>query len=228
MDLLRVAAILRFSFHTCGGTMLGLHRSFVVSLVFLSGAFAAGCAGASGDDSESAIDEAEFIDTIVTIHADGTIEQSMRPITAEDRQVEQAQALGATGHSARIKSSSDEASALPVNPGCASADLWLYDSTQGNRLCISGAHLGANSIDSLDLSRVRYGFLCLAIDITGRCTQWANWAGRVRYIWPGINRGRLYFDPNSNPTAVFSSWGPFETVDPAMTVWVTLLGPYLG
>ena len=202
------------------------------SLALLCGGLLAACAATSEDPSGSAIDAVQFTDTIVIVHADGTIEQSMRSITAEDRQAEIALASGLvsglTPDSAKVKASSVEASALPVDPGCAAADLWLYDSTQANRLCIAGAHLGYNEIGSLDLRLVRYGFTCLAIDIRGRCTQWANWAGRVQYIWPGVNNGRLYLDPASNPTAVFSSWGPFQVVDPAMTSLVVLLGPYLG
>ncbi len=200
------------------------------SLALLCGAFLASCVDTAGDDSGSAIDGEEFTDSIVIVHADGTIEQSTRSITAEHRQAEiaQARASGTTPGAARSKASSVQASALPVDPGCASADLWLYDSTQANRLCISGAGLGINGIDSLDLHLVRYGSLCVIREITGRCIVWANWAGRVQYIWPGSNNGRLYLDPTANPTRIFSSWGAFQAVDPAMTFVVVLLGPFLG
>jgi hypothetical protein len=215
--------------------MSSLQRSLAFSLSTLLAA----CAGLDETVDETGAsrqaddpEQPALTDTIVTVHADGTIEQSTRATTAEARQAERAAAAAPADKAALAQakpaSSSPETSALPVNPGCAGADLWLYDSTQANRLCISGSHLGAGTGDSIDLRTVNFGFLCLAIDITGRCTERAKWAGRVQFIYPGANDGRLYQNPQVNPTAVFWSWGPFQAVNPALTIVVTLLGTRLG
>ncbi len=177
-------------------------------------------------------DQAEpaLTDTIVTVHADGSIEQETRSTTAEQRQAELALAVASrsTEGGAKRTAVSPGTSVLPVNPNCAGADLWLYDSAQAHLLCLSGAHIGAGSSDSIDLRTVNYANLCLAIDIRGRCTERAKWAGRVQFIWPGANAGRLYLNPQANPTLFFSIRGPFQSVDPAQTFVVVLQGTHLG
>ena len=200
-----------------------MFRSFR-ALTLTSSALLAACAGVADDPA----DQAGFTDTIVSLHADGTIEQSTRSITAEQRYAEIEQRDTATAGASRLDGSAFDALTLPVDPGCAGADLWIYDSTQANRLCISGASVGVNDVDSIDLHGVTYGRGCLAIDITGRCTLRPSWAGHVQYIWPGSNDGRLYLNSFSNPTAVFWQWGPFQAIDPATTNLIMLMDEHLN
>ncbi|HEY5962211.1 MAG TPA: hypothetical protein VIV60_36895 [Polyangiaceae bacterium] len=180
---------------------------------------------------------AELTDTIVTIHVDGRVEQSTRTATAEQRQREaelhtKPSTNGVDEAVVDGDSSSADASArrlltLRTNSSCAGSDLWIYDTTMANRICITAVNLGYNTVDQIDLGTINYGFACLAIDIYGRCTQRAKWAGEVGYIWPGSNEGRLYLDPNTF-TGYFSSWGPFQAVDPARTSIVVFDGPRLN
>lgn len=180
-----------------------------------------------------AADDAQLTDTLVLLQPDGTLAQSTREVSAAQRQRELAEREHPRD-AAAAETQVDEpglgqrTDALSTNRTCATADLWIYDETFSNRICISGAHLGYNAIETLDLSRVRFGFLCLAIELGGgRCTQFESWAGRVAYVWPGQNNGRLY-GQQPGPSAVFPAWGPLQLVDPASSLRVTLLGPYLG
>src|SRR6188768_893995 len=149
-------------------------------------------AACSGSSEEPPTAGAELTDTIVAVHPDGRIEQVTHVVTADQRQFETDQ-RSETAEAPKTDPGS-RVSALTSNLTCASADLWIYDASRDNRLCVSGASLGPYSEGWLDLRFVNYGLACLAIDIYGRCTQRAKWAGRVARVLPGTNGGRFYAD----------------------------------
>jgi len=98
-----------------------------------------------------------------------------------------------------------------------------------NRICVSGRDLDYNETDRLDLRTVNYGFACLAIDITGGCTQRAKWAGNVSFIWPGGYDGGLYRSPSDPlPSVFFSAGDTLTSVDPASAVIVEMYGTRLN
>ena len=192
-------------------------------------AFLAACSGAPEEPSTPG---AELTDTFVVVHPDGRIEQSTHAITAEQRQLETDQRTEATEaaepteapEAAKEIEPSSQVLALTSNLTCASADLWIYDASRDNRLCISGANLPPRFESWLDLRLVSYGFGCLAIDSYGRCTQRARWAGHVARVLPGTNDGKFYAATyDTTPSATFSAWTP-QSVDPARSILVVLVG----
>jgi hypothetical protein len=206
-------------------------------------ALMAACSGAADGDAPldgnaPSTEEAQYTDTIVTIDAEGRMFQSVIAVTAQARQAElQAfeKAEVPAGASARATVNGDAEAVsgrsdalLRPNTACASSDLWVYDESFANRLCISGSHLGFNQSDSLDFSTIRYGSFCLQVTIDGSCLN--RWAGKVAWVWPGSNAGRIYPNNGSGtpPSALFGAWGALQHVDPATAQILWLWGPYLG
>ena len=187
-------------------------------------ALSAACSGAGeAGVSESPPSDAQYTDTVVTLASDGSVRHSTFAVSAEARQAELAQTTKSdTGKSARPEEIGTQQQALlTTNTRCAASDLWVYDANRTNRLCISGAHLDYNRADSLDFNTIRYGSLCLYIQINGTCV-YSRWAGNVAWIWPGSNAGQVY---DSGFSQEFSAWGALQQVDPARTRGVWLYGP---
>lgn len=185
-----------------------------------------GCAllgACSGSPEEPSRPGTEFTDTLVVVHPDGGVEQATHLVTAEQRQLESDLHIE-PAEATTVAEPGSRALALTSNLTCASADLWIYDASRANRLCISGASLPPGFESWLDLRFVNYGLACLAIDIYGRCTQRMKWSGRVARVLPGTNDGRFYADTyDSSPSASFYAWTP-QSVDPARSVIVVLVG----
>ena len=181
------------------------------------------CSGAGeAGVAETPASDAEYTDTIVSLDADGNLQQTIIAVSAEARRAELARATKSdTGESTRQGGIGTQQQALlTTNTRCAGSDLWVYDANRQNRLCISGAHLDYNRADSLDFNTIRYGF-CLYVQINGACV-YNRWAGNVAWIWPGSNAGQLY---SSGFSSEFSAWGPLQQVDPARAGGVWLYGP---
>lgn len=164
------------------------------------------------------VDEPAYTDTAVVIAADGTITQATQAVTAAQREAQLARPEGPTG-----RRTVDRAR-LTVDASCATADLWLYDAAQGSRLCIASESLGFNQSATLDLHTVRFGTICLRDVINGPCI---NWAGRVGWMWPGVDNGFLYPSIGASPSYSIVANGPLQTVDPAVSNVVFLYGPLL-
>jgi hypothetical protein len=195
-------------------------------------ALMAACAGATDGDVSSE-EEIAFTDTIVTIDADGQMHQSVIAVTAEERRAElEALEKGEVATAAPVNGGPEAVSGkrealLRPNSTCAGADLWVYDESRANRLCISGAHIEYGLADTLDFGTIRYGSGCLMISINGPCIN--RWAGKVAWIWPGSNPGGLspsYFPPGVSPWMTFSAWGPLQRVDPATSELLILWTPH--
>jgi hypothetical protein len=171
-------------------------------------------------------------DTVLTMKPDGTLEQSVTVVTPAQRRAElEARRTGPSPGQARppAPSTAGDIARIPsaqlqLDSKCPSPSLWLYDTGKQNRLCI-GSYIGYNMTDSLDLSTVRYGLGCLAIDISGRCTSYPKWNGKVAWVYPGFNSGDI-----SNGTAgtyIFNAWGFPREINPAISRTVRLYGPRL-
>jgi hypothetical protein len=200
--------------------------SFVCALM-------AACSGAT-DGDVSPEEEVAFTDTIVTIDADGQVHQSVIAVTAEQRRaevdaLEKATVTGSAGTAGPVNGGAEAVSGkrealLRPNSTCAGADLWVYDESRANRLCISGAHLEYGRADTLDFGSIRYGSSCLMISIDGSCLN--RWAGKVSWIWPGSNPGGLSPTNSFSPWMNFNAWGPLERVDPATSEYLWLWTPH--
>jgi hypothetical protein len=202
-------------------------------LLLLGGAIMVACSGEgateASSDASGVEQSAQFTDTIIAIDANGEIQQSVRAVTSEERRAE-LEALSKAKVSAPVERAGKEAvsasrqALLHTNTTCQGSDLWVYDESLANRICISGSFLESGWLDSLDFSSVRYG-RCIRIFLDGSCF-YDNWAGKVAWIWPGSNGGRIYNDTeDAVPSWYFNAWAPRQPVNPATSRIVWLLGP---
>ena len=192
-----------------------------------------GC-GSRGGDREPTVETANALltDTLVTLHPDGTFEQTVIEVTREQRAKEveaQDKRVATESVATRTKRAfSDVASkasaVLRTDASCDYRDLWLYDAAQQNRLCIAYASLGPNESDSLDLSKIKYGRGCYDFP----CTSYPTWAGRVSWIWSGFNPGGLY-NPAPWALTAFDAWETqARAIDPTSSSIVYFVGAHLN
>lgn len=169
----------------------------------------------SADDTTTpavnAPDDAEFTETVVVTHVDGTVEQIVRPITAgEERRQNELRAAGAQGAVALTGR----------DPSCGFSSLWLYDRTDwtGNRICFVVDGTAAEAVEFV-LGRYTRTWVYLF----GWRYPDKTWSIPRGSIWPGMNRGALApstgFGVDANigqPPGIslyFEAWGPRTTFD---------------
>ena len=125
-----------------------------------------------------AADDAVFFETVIAIAADGSLQETSRPITAAEERRQNAQrSFGGPAGAHAVHTQRD--------PGCAITSLWLYDRTDltGNRICFDG--LAGHAELSLG------GFTRVWVRVFGYRMPVANWEIATGSYWPGADAGDL-------------------------------------
>jgi hypothetical protein len=211
-----------------------LHRfsnTLTVMVVAFLGVVA--CSGAPGSSSNAhpPVEGTPLSQTIVRLQKDGKPVITRLPI---------AQGGGSTHGTAGLMALDCPPGACNevVDPGCAEADLWLFDQPnfRGNELCVISA-TAPNYSGFLDLADVDIPQDCVTFCLPGRsCTRLCpTWSGRIQ-SWSAGPGGQNLYPPNvvgyfyevpwwESPPGIqqfFAPWAYESTASPIVKAAVTL------